>query len=149
MSPDTSSPFQSALIVFNPKSGQGDSGVEDFAQHLRDAGVRVEMRETTAEGTPDEYVQGLEGFDALVGAGGDGTVSSLAYAARSFGKPYLAYPAGTANLIAQNLDLPDTPRELADLFLSGRTLTLDLAELNIQDDTKGFAMLAGLGVDAA
>jgi len=141
--------FKSALIIVNPKSGQGDSGVEEFAQYLRDAQVRVEVRETTADGTPDDYVQGLEGFDALVGAGGDGTVSSLAYAARSFKKPYLPYPAGTANLIAQNLDLPTDPRALADLFLSGRTLTLDLAELDIDGETKGFAMLAGLGVDAA
>ncbi len=148
----TSSPqaaFGSALIIVNPKSGQGESGAEQFAQHLRDAGVRVEVRETTLDGTADQYVQGLEAFEALVGAGGDGTVSSLAYAARSYGKPYLPYPAGTANLIAQNLDLPGDPRALADLFLSGKTLTLDLAELDIEGETKGFAMLAGLGVDAA
>jgi diacylglycerol kinase (ATP) len=149
MTSGASAAFTSALIIVNPKSGQGESGIEQFAQHLRDAGVRVEVRETTADGTPEEYVQGLEHFDALVGAGGDGTVSSLAYAARSFGKPYLPYPAGTANLIAQNLDLPKEPRALADLFLSGRTLTLDLAELDIGGETKGFAMLAGLGVDAA
>jgi diacylglycerol kinase (ATP) len=144
-----SAAFKSALMIVNPKSGQGNSGTEQFAQHLRDAGVRVEVRETTQNGTADEYVRGLEGFDALVGAGGDGTVSSLAYAARSFGKPYLPYPAGTANLIAQNLDLPTDPRALAELFLSGQTLTLDLAELDVRGETKGFAMLAGLGVDAA
>ena len=141
--------FKSALIIVNPKSGQGDSGVEQFAQHLRDAGVRVEMRETTADGTPEDYVHGLEDFDALVGAGGDGTVSSLAYAARSLEKPYLPYPAGTANLIAQNLDLPKEPRALADLFLSGQTVTLDLAELEVNGEVHGFAMLAGLGLDAA
>ena len=140
---------KSALIVLNPKSGRGDSGIETFTEHLRAAGIRVELRETTADSTPDEDVKGLEGFDALVGAGGDGTVSSLAYAARSFGKPYLPYPAGTANLIAQNLGLPTDPRELADLFLSGRTITLDLAELDVQGKTHGFAMLAGLGLDAA
>ncbi|WP_407572143.1 diacylglycerol/lipid kinase family protein [Deinococcus altitudinis] len=143
------STFRSVLIVVNPKSGTGDSGVEQFAQYLRDAQVRVELRETTADGTSEEYVQDLDEFDALVGAGGDGTVSSLAYAARSFGKPYLPYPAGTANLIAQNLNLPTDPRALADLFLSGQTLTMDLAELDIEGETKGFAMLAGLGVDAA
>ena len=87
--------------------------------------------------------------DALVGAGGDGTVSSLAYAARTAQKPYLPYPAGTANLIAQNLKLPTKPRELADVFLAGRTLTLDLAELDVAGQTHGFAMLAGLGIDAA
>ena len=143
------SAFKSALVIVNPKSGQGESGVEQFVQHLQEAQVRVEMRETTPDGTADDYVRGLEDFDALVGAGGDGTVSSLAYAARSFGKPYLPYPAGTANLIAQNLDLPSEPQALADLFLSGKTLMLDLAELDINGKTQGFAMLAGLGVDAA
>lgn len=136
-------------MIVNPTSGQGDSGTDQFAQYLKDAQVRVEVRETTPDGSAEDYVQGLGDFDALVGAGGDGTVSSLAYAARSFGKPYLPYPAGTANLIAQNLDLPTEPRALADLFLSGQTLTLDLAELEIEGKTRGFAMLAGLGVDAA
>ncbi|AZI44148.1 diacylglycerol kinase family lipid kinase [Deinococcus psychrotolerans] len=149
MTSESSMPFKSALIIVNPKSGQGESGVEQFAQYLKDAQVRVEIRETTADGTPDDYVRDLENFDALVGAGGDGTVSSLAYAARSFNKPYLPYPAGTANLIAQNLDLPKDPRELADLFLSGRTVVLDLAELEVDGKVHGFAMLAGLGLDAA
>jgi len=124
-------------------------GVEQFAHYLRDAQVRVEIRKTTAQGTSDEYVEGLAEFDALVRAGGDGTVSSLACAARSFKKPYLPYPAETANLIAQNLDLPTDPCALADLFLSRQTLTMDLAELEIEGETKGFAMLAGLGLDAA
>ncbi|WP_407571751.1 diacylglycerol/lipid kinase family protein [Deinococcus altitudinis] len=141
--------FISVLIIVNPKSGQGDSGIEQFAQYLQDAQVRVEVRETTPDGTSDDYVQGLEEFDALVGAGGDGTVSSLACAARSFKKPYLPYPAGTANLIAQNMDLPTDPPALADLFLSGQTVTLDLAELEVGGKVHGFAMLAGLGLDAA
>jgi diacylglycerol kinase (ATP) len=149
MNSGPSTALRSALVIVNPKSGQGDSGIEQFVQHLRDAQIRVEVRETTAEGTSDDYVRGLEDFDALVGAGGDGTVSSLAYAARSFDKPYLAYPAGTANLIAQNLNLPTDPKELADLFLSGQTVTLDLAELEIAGEIHGFAMLAGLGLDAA
>ncbi|MGY2895984.1 diacylglycerol/lipid kinase family protein [Deinococcus sp. UYEF24] len=138
---------KSALIIVNPKSGQGESGIEQFAQYLRDAQVHVEVRETTPEGTPDDYVQSLEEFDTLIGAGGDGMVSILAYAARSFNKPYLPYPAGTANLIAQNLDLPKDPRALADLFLSGQTVTLDLAELKVAGKVHGFAMLAGLRVE--
>lgn len=149
MTLESSTTFKSALLVLNPKSGHGDSGIEPFIGHLRDAGVQVELRETTPDSTPDEDVKGLEAFDALIGAGGDGTVSSLAYVARSYRKAYLPYPAGTANLIAQNLELPTDPRALADLFLSGQTVTLDLAELEVNDKVHGFAMLAGLGLDAA
>ncbi|CAM4436084.1 diacylglycerol/lipid kinase family protein [Deinococcus marmoris] len=149
MTLEPSTPFKSALIIVNPKSGQGESGIEEFTQYLRDAQVRVEVRETTPESTPEDNVKGLEAFDALIGAGGDGTVSSLAYAARTSQKAYLPYPAGTANLIAQNLDLPTDPRELADLFLSGQTRTLDLAELEVNGEVHGFAMLAGIGLDAA
>jgi len=149
MTSSSPTPPKSALIIFNPKSGRGDSGIEAFTKHLQAAGVRVELRETAPDSTPDDDVKGLEAFDALVGAGGDGTVSSLAYAARSFGKPYLPYPAGTANLIAQNLGLPTDPQALAELFLSGQTVTLDLAELEVSGKVHGFAMLAGLGLDAA
>ncbi|TSA81133.1 hypothetical protein FNU79_15460 [Deinococcus detaillensis] len=123
--------------------------MEEFTRYLRDAGVRIELRETTPESTPEEDIKGLKDFDALIGAGGDGTVSSLAYAARTYQKAYPPYPAGTANLIAQNLNLPTDPRELADLFLSGQTVTLDLAELEVDGKVHGFAMLAGLGLDAA
>ncbi|MEW6422664.1 MAG: diacylglycerol kinase family lipid kinase, partial [Deinococcota bacterium] len=58
-------------------------------------------------------------------------------------------PAGTANLIAQNLDLPRDPAELARVALHGHAVRVDLGEIEVKGQKSGFAMLAGAGADAA
>lgn len=137
------------LVIFNPKSGQGDSGLPDFLTALRAGGAQVTERELRPETKMAEYVADLAEFDLLVGAGGDGTVSSLAYAARYQDVPLLAYPAGTANLIAQNLDLPRDPAALAEVVADGHAVRVDLGEIEVGGEKSGFAMLAGAGADAA
>ncbi|CAM3930403.1 diacylglycerol/lipid kinase family protein [Deinococcus marmoris] len=137
------------LLVFNPKSGQGESTLPDFVSLIRGAGAEVTERELVKDTPMSEYVADLENFDLLVGAGGDGTVSSLAYAARYTDVPILAYPAGTANLIARNLDLPDDPAELTAVLAAGQSVRVDLGEIEVRGEKSGFAMLAGAGADAA
>ncbi|EYB67687.1 diacylglycerol kinase catalytic subunit [Deinococcus phoenicis] len=137
------------LIVFNPKSGHGESTLPEFVQRLQEAGAQVTERELQPETAMTEYLSDLKSHDYLVGAGGDGTVSSLAYAARYQNVPLLAYPAGTANLIAQNLDLPRDPSDLARIVEDGHSVRVDLGEVEVQGEKNGFAMLAGAGADAA
>ncbi|THF88327.1 diacylglycerol kinase family lipid kinase [Deinococcus sp. KSM4-11] len=137
------------LVIFNPKSGNGDSGLPEFNRLLREAGADLTERELTPDKPMSEYVQDIESFHAVVAAGGDGTVSSVSYASRYKNVPLLAYPAGTANLIAQNLDLPTTPRELALVVATGHSVRVDLGEVEVRDEKKGFAMLTGAGADAA
>nr|WP_043816615.1 diacylglycerol kinase family protein [Deinococcus maricopensis] len=139
------------LVVHNPKSGQGDSQLPTFLDRLRERGVHIEERELSVDTPIADLVHDLEDFTALVGAGGDGTVSALAYAARDREIPLLAYPAGTANLIAQNLELPRDPNTLADILIAGHTIRLDLGEIEVGSEGQrhGFAMLAGAGADAA
>lgn len=137
------------LVIFNPKSGSGDSGLPDFNALLRAAGADVVERELSPETPMAEYVQDVESFHAIVAAGGDGTVSSVSYASRYKNVPLLAYPAGTANLIAQNLDLPTTPEELARVVATGHAVRVDMGEVEVRGQTQGFAMLAGAGADAA
>jgi diacylglycerol kinase family enzyme len=137
------------LVIFNPKSGNGDSGLPAFTALLRSAGAELTERELSAETPMHEYVHDLETFDVVVAAGGDGTVSSVSYATRYRNVPLLAYPAGTANLIAQNLDLPVTPRELAQVVAAGHVVRVDMGEVEVRGETKGFVMLTGAGADAA
>jgi diacylglycerol kinase (ATP) len=47
-----------------------------------------------------------EGVDLVIGAGGDGTVRIVADGLAHTGTPMGLIPAGTANLLAPNLDLP-------------------------------------------
>lgn len=139
-----------ALLIFNPFSGSGDSPLPEFIGALGALGWTVQAEEIR-EGSPEDWREAARGCQAVIAAGGDGTVSSVAYALRDTEIPLLAYPAGTANLIAQNLELPGDPEELARIVEEGHTLTLDLGELEIGDEggkRHGFVMLAGAGADA-
>lgn len=137
------------LVIFNPKSGSGDSGLPAFTQLLREAGAELVERELSPETPMSDYLHDVQEFQAIVAAGGDGTVSSVSYASRYKNVPLLAYPAGTANLIAQNLDLPTSPEELALIVAEGHAVRVDMGEVEVKGQTQGFAMLAGAGADAA
>ncbi|PYE49386.1 diacylglycerol/lipid kinase family protein [Deinococcus yavapaiensis] len=141
-------PPKRLLVVFNPKSGQGSDLLRQFVMLAEGQGLSLEMRELTTR-DPGEHLHDLQSYDALVAAGGDGTVSSVAYAARNTNIPILAVPVGTANLIAQNLALPTDALGLLEVVRVGHTLRVDLGELEVKGERAGFAMLAGAGADAA
>ena len=135
-------------MIENPRSGQTEGKTAAFGETLAREGVYVVHRRLD-EGPLDALLQDADQFQAVVAAGGDGTVSAVAHALIGRATPLLAYPAGTANLIAQNLHLPGDPAGLAGVLLAGRSLTVDLAELELAGRTLGFTMLAGVGADAA
>ena len=136
-------------MIFNSKSGNGENTVTRCANALRVAGCQVEMRELQQDVPVEDYLHDVEQYECVIAAGGDGTVSGIAYAMRFRNVPLLAYPAGTANLIAHNLELPEDPAELADLVLAGHAVRIDLGELTVGEQKHGFAMLAGAGADAS
>jgi len=109
----------------------------------------VQERELEKDVPVTEYLKDVRAYDTVIAAGGDGTVSSVAYAMRYTNVPLLAYPAGTANLIALNLELPEDPSRLAEIVLAAHAVRIDLGELKVGDQTHGFAMLAGAGADAS
>lgn len=142
------------LAVVNPSSGQGDSGFERFAQAVRAAGVGLEVRELHPGASLPDLLRDADGFGAVVAAGGDGTVSGVAHALERPEVPVLAYPAGTANLIALNLGMPADPEALARVLLEDPVRQrVDLARLSYRDPegrecTAGFTIAAGTGFDA-
>ncbi|WP_407570993.1 diacylglycerol/lipid kinase family protein [Deinococcus altitudinis] len=149
MTGQTPPPNKRVLVIYNPKSGNGDNTVLQCAELLKAAGCVVEARELEKDTPITDYLRDAEEFAVVVAAGGDGTVSSVAYALRYKDVQLLAYPAGTANLIALNLEMPEDPKALADLVLNGRTVRIDLGELTVREEKHGFAMLAGAGADAS
>lgn len=139
------------LVVHNPRSGQADDAAKlaTFCKILEGAGLEVTRRPIAKDVPIREYVQDVADYDVVVAAGGDGTISSLTYAVRYKGVPILIYPTGTANLIAQNLEVPKSPQELAKLVLTGKAVQVDIGEVETGGHKRGFCMLAGAGIDAA
>lgn len=142
-----------ALVIVNMYAGGGDAGIYDYARALGSRGAEVTLRFATAEMRVERLLEDVGSFDVVVAAGGDGTVSAVCYATRASGVPVLAYPAGTANLLALNLGLPLDAVQLARVTLEGVPVAFDIGEL-IQGDgakqrTSGFMVMAGAGYDAA
>lgn len=141
------------LVVVNEKAGGGDSGLFDFVRYLGVEGMEVVLRYASADRRAENLVADASDFDRVVAAGGDGTASAVSYSMRGSGVPILVYPAGTANLLAQNLGMPTDPPALSDVLLTGVPVGFDLGELQQEqpDGTirrSGFAIMAGAGYDA-
>lgn len=97
-----------------------------------------------------DFLRDAENFDAVVAAGGDGTVASVAYLLAETGIPLLPFPAGTANLLAMNLASPAEPHALAHLMREQRLMDFDIGEIELSNGERfGFSMIAGAGYDAA
>ncbi len=142
------------LMVTNLRSGFGEPGLTEFVRELGQHHAEVTVRFLNEGADLDHLLRDARDYARIVAVGGDGTVSSIAYALRETGIPILAYPAGTANLLARNLDLPVDPTELALATLAGGTVTIDLGELTLPasgartERRIGFAIAAGAGFDA-
>ena len=143
------------LVVVNARSGGGDAGLYDYVRVLGSSGAEITMRFCDGDRTLEELARDACDFDRVVAAGGDGTASAVCYATRGTGVPVLVYPAGTANLLALNLDMPIEPRHLATTTLEGLAVDFDLGEIvrrsgEGDDEIRtGFSIMAGAGYDAA
>jgi diacylglycerol kinase family enzyme len=72
----------------------------------------------------------LTAFDAVVAAGGDGTVSGVAAALAGTDLPLGVLPLGTFNHFARDLGLPKDAEDAAHIIAAGRTRIIDVAEVN-------------------
>lgn len=85
-----------------------------------------------------------EGAELLFVWGGDGMVQRCIDALDGAKTPIAIVPAGTANLFASNLEIPQDIRKAVEIGLSGRRRTLDVGRMN----GERFAVMAGAGFDA-
>ena len=84
------------------------------------------------------------GADVLFVWGGDGTVQRCIDAVAGTGAVIAILPAGTANLLATNLQVPIDLTEAVRVGLHGRRRPLDTGSVNGEH----FAVMAGAGFDA-
>ena len=136
------------LIIVNIAAGFGDGSVYDYLRMVCEDGDEHALRCT--DGTTDvtSLVQDAEDFDAVVVAGGDGTIAAVTYALANTGIPVLPFPSGTANLLANNLFSPYEPHALARMTREMETLDFDLGEIEADGKRFGFGIMAGAGYDA-
>ena len=86
----------------------------------------------------------IEGIDALLAGGGDGTISAAAGVAFASGMPLGVLPAGTMNLFARALGMPLTLPEALEAIAGGELGAVDIATAN----DRPFVHQFGVGVHA-
>lgn len=109
-------------LIYNPAAG-GAPSVDDLAAALERHGHHMERTATPSAGL--EALQ-VEGLDAVVAAGGDGTIARIAIGLAGTGVPLAALPMGTANNIARGLGIPEALDDAIDTWRQSRTRRLDL-----------------------
>jgi diacylglycerol kinase (ATP) len=122
------------LVVLNPSSGTaGGNPVEDALKgYFDDAHLIYEIILTRKDENVGETIRGRlkEGFDLVVAAGGDGTVSAVINGLIGTSVPLSIIPLGTGNLLAKELHIPlETKDAVAVISSSPRFKKIDAMKI--------------------
>ena len=96
-------------------------------------------------GTGQARAAVADGAQVVLVCGGDGTVRAVIAGLLGTDTALGVLPAGTGNLLAANLGLPDDPSDGVRLVIAGGRRDLDIGQV----DGQVFAVMAGMGFDAA
>ena len=116
-------PPRRLLIIRNPTAGQRRA--RDYARALgllRGAGCAVTVTETAARGDAMKIAHEADesAFDAVVAAGGDGTVNEVVNGLAGRVLPLGVIPLGTANVLAHEIGVGLDIGRAVQTILSGR-----------------------------
>ena len=116
-----------AAVILN--RNKGDRG--EMAAALSALGVTAKIESVDGDAIGDRAEAAVKGGAKLVVVGGgDGSVSSAAQALAGSGAALGIMPLGTLNHLARDLGIPATLQESVQVIASGRTRSIDVAEVN-------------------
>jgi diacylglycerol kinase family enzyme len=136
------------FLVANP--GAGIAGIplleEVIATLERGGAVVTRGASVDGEGARREARRAADsgGCDAVVAAGGDGTVRQVAAALIGSGTPLGIIPVGTGNVLAHEIGLPPKADAVACALLAGPSVPVACALANGEP----FLLMTGAGFDA-
>jgi diacylglycerol kinase (ATP) len=134
-----------AVIAHQLKSIDG--GLPQLRHELAEAGITdpIWYEVPKSKFAPKRVRQALkDGADLVIAWGGDGLVQRCTTVLAGTDVPLGIIPAGTANVLATNLGIPQDLGEAARIALKGDDRRLDVGRLN----GERFAVMAGVGFDA-
>jgi len=137
------------LIIVNPAAGRARSSerrLRRFITALQQQGCTVVLRRAgrSLGGVERLANQAEPGFDAIVAAGGDGTVSAVVNGLAGRAVPLGLLPLGSANVLAREIRLPRAPEALALLVASGPVSPIWPGRVG----ERTFVMMASAGFDS-
>ncbi|WP_298369333.1 diacylglycerol kinase family protein [Azospirillum sp.] len=151
--PGAAAAVRRLLVIHNPVAGgRRARRLRAVVERLETQhGVQVLVRSTGGRGDAEAFARDVVPgtVDAVVAAGGDGTINEVinglaTHAAAGRAVPLGIVPMGTANVLAGELGLPTDPDGVARVLSGERTALIHPAVAN----GRVFSMMAGVGLDA-
>lgn len=121
-------------IIISSGAGPGDNtkAAERLAKIFDQARIAVDI--SLAQGGDEITELAREAargpYEVIVGAGGDGTINSVAAAVLDTDKTFGVLPLGTLNHFAKDLGIPVELETAAQTIIAGHTTEVDVAEVN-------------------
>ena len=128
--------------VINPVAGDSEPAALRDLLKAHDAEIIETTEDDPGHGQAESLLEGRT--EIVLACGGDGTVRAVAEALVGSGIPLGVIPAGTGNLLARNLGIPEETEDALEVALEGTNRILDVGEAN----GEVFAVMAGIGFDA-
>jgi len=135
------------VVILNPVSGRGDmsAAVQAVRRRLERAGCACDIAVTDAAGHATVMTANLAAdVEAVLVAGGDGTVCEVANGLVGRNIPIAILRTGTENLVAREFRMPTRAHRVADTLLHGEPVACDVGVAN----DRRFLAVAGVGFDA-
>jgi YegS/Rv2252/BmrU family lipid kinase len=146
----TRSRFHDAALIFNPLAGRRpwrrQVRLDRAVALLEASGIRISLVATQGRGSGSRIAreQIALGRDLIVVCGGDGTVNEVVNGMAGSSVPLALLPAGTANVLAKELDLPWDPWRAAEYIPAGDVRRVALGRAG----GRYFITVGGAGSDA-
>ena len=149
-----------ALLVANTFATTTDDDIQAQVVTALSKHLEVSVQNTTARNDAIEIARSAQhqGFDLVIGLGGDGTVNEVANGLLLDGPnpdgPLLAaIPGGNGNVFARNMGLSENPLEATAQIINAletkKFKSIGVGKIATNNISRWFLFNAGIGLDAA
>jgi diacylglycerol kinase (ATP) len=130
--------------IVNPISGDGRGA--RCVKMIKESNRSIDVFETALSQTAADltWMALARGYQTILAAGGDGTVSEIAGVLAGRKVPLAVIPAGTGNDFSKGLGIPQNPKIALETALCGKKIKIDLGTIN----GRIFVNAASFGLDA-
>jgi diacylglycerol kinase (ATP) len=153
------------VLIVNPRAGRQKNSrrdIERFRQTLVRHGFDVEVDLTCAPRDATRLAAEAVRAEAshIAVLGGDGTINEVVQSIVGTSAMLVAWPRGTANVLARELSLPFDAEQTAEMIARGKTQEIYLGCATLERDgefeeelygkvNRYFLLMAGIGLDAS
>ncbi|MGH9434811.1 MAG: diacylglycerol/lipid kinase family protein [Terriglobia bacterium] len=151
-----------ATLIYNPVAGRNPARREQqilqAAAVLKESGIQVKLERTAGPGCATELARAAasDGTGVLLACGGDGTIHEVINGLYPSTIPLGILPGGTANIVANELNLPHGPVRAARAITNwrprrialGRATGFRAPQQHGEAAPRYFLSVAGVGFDA-